>query len=277
MAINDIAQLLMSSNPLSVDSGPLPVETPFIWGQGGARITPDEIARRRQIADQQVQSDYSPVGHWTQGLGRVLDGLTGGIEQNRLNKAQEQNSAYSQQVLDALLGGTVSDGGATTIAGQPATPQSQGGMLARAMSDPYLDKNVQQLAGTLYERAVPKARAPLEFEQLLSAAGYVPGTPEYQAAANQLLLSRGDPFTTFSLPNGQFFSGRQSMIPNALGATQNMGGANGNPPPPPTAMGSPMEGYPPSAAIAELQKNPGSAQQFDQVFGAGLAAKILGR
>jgi len=41
------------------------------------------------------------------------------------------------------------------------------------------------------------------------------------------------------------------------------GGAGGAPPPP--------------AAIADLRRNPGSAKQFDEIFGAGAAAKALGR
>lgn len=46
---------------------------PFLWGQGGRRLTPEEIARQRQIADALLAPDYSPVGHWLQGLARMAN------------------------------------------------------------------------------------------------------------------------------------------------------------------------------------------------------------
>jgi hypothetical protein len=45
-------------------------------------------------------------------------------------------------------------------------------------------------------------------------------------------------------------------------------------PAPPARGGS---AAPPSEAIADLRRSPGTAKQFDEIFGAGAAAKALGR
>jgi hypothetical protein len=50
-------------------------------------------------------------------------------------------------------------------------------------------------------------------------------------------------------------------------------GLGGGAPAPARGGGAP----PPPAAIADLRRNPGTAKQFDEIFGAGAAAKALGR
>src|SRR3546814_7656957 len=53
----------------------------FTWGQGGQRLTPEDIALQRRLAAQQMQqgADFSPIGYWSQGLARVAQGLFGEI------------------------------------------------------------------------------------------------------------------------------------------------------------------------------------------------------
>lgn len=54
---------------------------PFVWGADGAAVSPEQIARRRQIAAALIKggADLSPVGHWTQGLARLAQGGLGGL------------------------------------------------------------------------------------------------------------------------------------------------------------------------------------------------------
>lgn len=54
---------------------------PFVWGANGAAVSPEQIARRRQIAAALIKggADLSPVGHWTQGLARLAQGELGGL------------------------------------------------------------------------------------------------------------------------------------------------------------------------------------------------------
>ncbi|GLQ53752.1 hypothetical protein [Devosia nitrariae] len=54
---------------------------PFVWGANGAAVSPEQIARRLQVAAALIKggADLSPVGHWTQGLARLAQGGLGGL------------------------------------------------------------------------------------------------------------------------------------------------------------------------------------------------------
>lgn len=232
---------------------------PFVWGQGGAQLSPEQLANERSIAESLAQSDYSPVQHWTQGLGRVLDNYDGA---RRLKKLDGQEAQMSADRL-AQIGGLAGEANADLAPGL-------------ASADPV----VQALAAQMMAARTPKQRAPLEFQQMLSDAGYTPGTPEYQAQAQRLLDAKNNPFITASLPGGNFYAGPQSGFAAALtGGGGPASGAGGRMPPTPSNVpsGNPLSGWPPPDAIQELVANPGSARQFDEVFGQGMASKILGR
>lgn len=79
-----------------------PPEQPFIWGKGGRRMTPEDIARERALATRQMQSDYSPVQHWSQGLGRVADNVLGALRDRNAQKAAAANSADSMRIAELL-------------------------------------------------------------------------------------------------------------------------------------------------------------------------------
>jgi hypothetical protein len=102
---------LTSLIPAASSNGvPTPASQPaaaFQWGQGGARLTPEEIASRRAVAQQQIAAgmDFSPVASWTQGASRVAQALIGSMEQKKLDKASAANASASQQILAALTGG----------------------------------------------------------------------------------------------------------------------------------------------------------------------------
>lgn len=109
------------------DPGP---RSPFVWGAGGRRMTPEDIARERAIAARQMKSDYSPIAHWTQGLGRVADNVLGALRDRSARKAAERNAAEGASIADLLMqpptlhAGAV-DGG--TIAPVDIPPSSVGG------------------------------------------------------------------------------------------------------------------------------------------------------
>lgn len=79
-----------------------PPEQPFIWGQGGRRMTPEDIARERALAARQMQSDYSPVQHWSQGLGRVADNVLGALRDRKAQKAADANVADGRRIAELL-------------------------------------------------------------------------------------------------------------------------------------------------------------------------------
>src|ERR1700756_1277754 len=86
----------------------------FTWGSGGARLTPDEIANRRKIADALAAqgSDASPFptgtrgfGEVTQGLARVAKGVSAGLDYREADQAAKANADDNKAMIAALLGG----------------------------------------------------------------------------------------------------------------------------------------------------------------------------
>lgn len=118
-------------------------DEPFVWGKGGARLTPEQIAAQQAIAQQMMQSDYSPVGSVWEGLGRVTDNVVGAFKSRKLEKdALSANEARTAQIA-ALLGGTNAD-------------------LAPAIGGS--DSVVSALAGDLLKARTPKQGAPHYWE-----------------------------------------------------------------------------------------------------------------
>jgi len=93
----------------------------FIWGAGGSKKTPEEIARDKEIAAEMLMKagNTSPVQHWTQGAARVADALSGVIKQKRAERAGEENATYNQGILSELF-----KGGSTPAASAPASVSS---------------------------------------------------------------------------------------------------------------------------------------------------------
>lgn len=103
---------------------------PFVWGYGGRRLTPEEILMERKAASALGSEAMStaPVGHWSQGLNRVLQGLMAGYDSYSADQASKQNGTESAAVIQALLGG-----GAPAVAPVTATPAAAPPMGATAI------------------------------------------------------------------------------------------------------------------------------------------------
>lgn len=73
----------------------------FTWGEGGARLTPEQLAQRRLVlkAMKDREGDTSPVQHWTQGLARVADALGNNFEESRLGKAETELGDYNKTLI----------------------------------------------------------------------------------------------------------------------------------------------------------------------------------
>lgn len=102
--------------------------TPFVWGAGGAQLTPAQIASRQQVADAMMQqgTDSSPlpagtrgVGIWTQGLARVAKALMGAMEQRDLD---QQTAANNKRDTDLLLSNPALQGTTTPATTAATTP-----------------------------------------------------------------------------------------------------------------------------------------------------------
>src|SRR5690606_3483064 len=91
---------------------------PFLWGRGGAAMTPEQVAREREIAEALVAQgiDTSPVGDWTQGAARMANVLAGKIREGRASKAEtEGRSALSERMSGLFGGGSVTAPGQASI------------------------------------------------------------------------------------------------------------------------------------------------------------------
>lgn len=94
----------------------------FVWGRGGAKLTPEEIAKRLDAEQAKAgELDFSPVGHWTQGLARVLGAAGGAYRRHSLGVQQGENDTYNKGLVDALMGGSSGAGGDTGGSGVPVS------------------------------------------------------------------------------------------------------------------------------------------------------------
>lgn len=196
----------MALRPLNLPSGPVspvaaalanpqPLPQPdgaFVWGEGGQRLSPEDVAMRRDRAAGMMQSDYSPVGHWTQGLGRVADNWLGALEMRDARRDAGQLERQRGQEIAALLGPENAD-----LAG------------AFAGSDPV----TQALAKSMWEQRNPKPQQPTEMQrnyEWLQAMN-----PQY---ADTFLQGKIDPEIIIPLPSGPYVGPRSQ-----LGATVDAG------------------------------------------------------
>ena len=103
----------------------------FTWGAGGQKLTPGELARRREIEDALLAKgpDFSPVGHWTQGLARVADAAAGAFRRNRLGKAEGENAEVNKGLIANLLAG-----GSSAPSSGSSIPMSEAGAEVSATS-----------------------------------------------------------------------------------------------------------------------------------------------
>jgi len=127
------------------------IEDFFTWGSGGRKMTPEQLAAERQaLAVMQArEGDTSPVAHWSQGLGRVVNALAGNYRESKADKAEAAGIAQGQAamapVLAALMGGG-SGGGYTAGGGasSAAAPEDALGLIREFegfRETPYWDLN----------------------------------------------------------------------------------------------------------------------------------------
>ena len=97
--------------------------TPFLWGRNGQKLTPEQVAREREAASVMAKGavDFSPVGHWSQGLGRVVQGLMAGYDMRNADRAEQEGMQAADDVVAALLGP-----GASSFVPQPALLDAAG-------------------------------------------------------------------------------------------------------------------------------------------------------
>jgi hypothetical protein len=181
---------------------------PFIWGRGGQRMSPDDIVQQRRLAMARMAqgTDTSPVGHWTQGAGRVASGLLGGLEMRQIDRKAEESRTAQQEIIEALVAG-----------GEGSDPNA---IIAAALADPEL----RQIGMSVMEARQPKPVEPvIQRQNDGSIIGLHPLTGE-------VLFTRADPnpkpVVDWITANNS--DGTKSLIP--VGANGPMTGGQGGPP-----------------------------------------------
>lgn len=147
-----VANALLAPRQDLAAGPPKPAQPPagaFAWGAGGQRLTSEELANRRAIAQSLMKSNYSPVQNIWQGLGRVADNWLGAIDERKLDKQSDAATSRSNAVAQALMSGK---------------PDLQTATMAA--TDQYVSPEVQKLGNFWMERLAPKASTaqPYRFE-----------------------------------------------------------------------------------------------------------------
>lgn len=99
---------------------------PFFWGQGGAKLTPEQLALARAVLARKKSQgvDTSPVGHWTAGAARVVDALGDVVQERRLNNQQAENDQYNVSQTEPLIAALTGGSSAPVVAAPVATSSS---------------------------------------------------------------------------------------------------------------------------------------------------------
>ena len=114
------------------DDTPTPT---FQWGANGARMTPDQIAASRRVADAMAAQagDASPfptgtrgTGLVTQGLSRLAKGISAGLDYREADNAAAKNADDNRQMIAALLGGNAPAQAAAAPVAADATSAPRG-------------------------------------------------------------------------------------------------------------------------------------------------------
>jgi hypothetical protein len=131
--------------------------TPFFVGKGGRKLTPEDVARERELVAlaRSKMGDTSPVGHWTQGATRVVDALGAVLREKRTNKAEAAGLAGADERIAAILSG---QGGGNYTASTSGGGNAPSGSWTPAAPGPSpVDVATQGVTGGASFAGLPKA------------------------------------------------------------------------------------------------------------------------
>lgn len=150
---------------------------PFLWGAGGSKKTPEQVAREREIAAALMQGgmDYSPVDHWLQGAARASQGLVGGLKDTWANEAETAGREGFQSQWDSVFGG----GQTASIDPVAAAlmPQTASDATAALAAVPSGD-NAGYIRAGLVQRGLPEHVADAFLMNMQDESGLNPGINE---------------------------------------------------------------------------------------------------
>jgi hypothetical protein len=103
---------------------------PFVWGPGGAQMTPAQIAAQREIAQAMMArgSDYSPIKSGWQGAARVAEGMLGGLNAGQADRADAANASAERDMIAKAI--QAAQGAPGAAAAPPVSPPAPGPTMA---------------------------------------------------------------------------------------------------------------------------------------------------
>lgn len=148
--------------------------SPFVWGQGGRAVTPDQLARDREIAQALLAQsvDTSPVGHWAEGAARIAQAISGKIQMGRADRSMAEGQAGARSRLQQALAG-----------GGGSVASALGGGQAAAVSAPSTmsvptGERAQYIRAGLIQRGLPEHIADGFLANFKDESGLDPGINE---------------------------------------------------------------------------------------------------
>lgn len=111
------------------------LQSPFVWGENGQQLTPDQVDRLRDRSEAMMLSgmDSSPVGHWAEGLSRMVDAWGGSRGVARADAQEKAGLASAQAALNPVVAALMPRATSTpsaapmgSVAAVPPQPASPG-------------------------------------------------------------------------------------------------------------------------------------------------------
>ena len=188
------------------------ISNAFVWGKAGAQLTPDEIAKRREIAAALIKNgmDYSPVGSWTQGAARVSQGILGALDDREATNAErtgrESEAADFASASAALAGVSPEAAAAMPAAVAPQSPQA--GVPSASTAAPF-GGSQQDFVASILPSAIEESKRTGIDPRIIVAQGALESGWGKHAPGNNLfgIKSHGQPggntLSTTEYVNGQ--------------------------------------------------------------------------
>lgn len=176
-------------------------------------------------------------------------------ERQRMAQAQQQHVQQQQQQLPMMA--RLLDHATDPASYAQALQMAQRYGLDVSGAPPQFDPNwVNETKQLVAAVQTPQGQEALSSAGKIAAdMGLKPGTPQFNAAVHDIFIAeQSKPYTGAG--------GETRLYTPRIGGPGQMQGAPVTPPP---------------EAIAELRQSPGTAAHFDEIFGQGAAARILGQ